>query len=1178
MKRMLFNATHQEELRVAIVDGQKLIDLDIETAGREQRKGNIYKGVITRIEPSLEACFVNYGEERHGFLPFKEVARSYFKEGIDVRSARIQDVLREGQELIVQVEKEERGNKGAALTTFVSLAGRYLVLMPNNPRGGGVSRRIEGEDRQELREAMEQLDTPSGMSLIARTAGIGRNVEELQWDLSYLLQLWRAIDTAAQENKAPILIYLESSLVIRAIRDYFSPDIGEILIDTDEIAEQAIAFMSVVMPDNVQRVKRYRDDIPLFSRFQIEHQIETAYARTVPLPSGGAIVIDHTEALVAIDVNSARATRGSDIEETALRTNLEAAEEVGRQLRLRDLGGLIVIDFIDMEDSRNQRAVEQCLRDALRLDRARVQMGKISRFGLMELSRQRLRPALSEGSHTTCPRCTGTGVIRDTESSALHVLRLLQEEAMKEGTAAVHAQVPVEVATFLLNEKRADISKLEARLKVNVVLIPNKHLETPHHHLERLRHDDPRLEDVKASFELVEAPSTVMDWVPPGSELKAKPEALVKGITPAQPAPIAQPRPAQSGGAAPAAAAGPSAAPSLGATLSGLWQRLSAWLGLDAGPTDAKPSTAGTADTVSRDSHGERDSGRRRERDRGRRGSSRRGTDELRGREERDDRPARGERRRSETDSATSEAAPATAAPLDAGDTGRGDDARSRRGRGRRGNRRDDTTRDDDLGLRDERADAAAQAAAEPRRDGEASSGSRRRRGRGERDGREAQADIAAVAAGVVATEAQVAAPGAQAPESRATVEASAEAASPLRDMDLPDLELTPIDHAELSSDTDGDDDSADRERSRRRRRRGRRGRRGGEGDNAETVEGSDNDATESAADRLQADGNTEGGVASAATAEPETGGTPSIDAAPPAAIAPAAAVADPVGPTPAPAPAEPTAAERPASSVANRETAAVQASSEQEVHGQAATSVSGDQHGASGPVEQPASEPRAAAPAPEAAPAVAAQAARPAADAPVADAGPAAAEPEAAAATVAEPVTSAPSATPPAAASTETTTAATPVAAPSMPPSLPAGRPANVEANGLLAANGGADRAVRQAAAEAVEGARTDDLETGEVAALPAPTATSGMPPAAPAAQAESPRPNGAAAGAASRDTLEAVIASAGMQWVETDPARHADVQAQIAAAVPVVRQPRERKPLPPVSQEPLQQVETRR
>ncbi len=551
MKRMLFNATHQEELRVAIVDGQKLIDLDIETAGREQRKGNIYKGVITRIEPGLEACFVSYGEERHGFLPFKEVARSYFKEGVDVRSARIQDALIEGQELIIQVEKEERGNKGAALTTFISLAGRYLVLMPNNPRGGGVSRRVEGEDRQELREAMDQLDIPQGMSIIARTAGIGRNAEELQWDLNYLMQLWTAIDGAARDNSAPILIYLESSLVIRAIRDYFSPDIGEILIDTDEIHEQAAAFMSVVMPDNLHRVKMYRDDIPLFSRFQIEHQIETAYSRTVQLPSGGAVVIDHTEALVAIDVNSARSTRGADIEETALRTNQEAADEVARQLRLRDLGGLIVIDFIDMEDSKNQRAVEQRLRDALHLDRARVQMGKISRFGLMELSRQRLRPALNEGSHITCPRCTGTGVIRDAESSALHVLRLLQEEAMKEGTAALHAQVPVDVATFLLNEKRADITKIESRLNIALILIPNKSLETPHHIIERLRHDDPRLDELRSSYELVQQPEQQDSLVPHRShEIKPRPEALVKSTTPAQPAPMSKPAAAAAASAA----------------------------------------------------------------------------------------------------------------------------------------------------------------------------------------------------------------------------------------------------------------------------------------------------------------------------------------------------------------------------------------------------------------------------------------------------------------------------------------------------------------------------------------------------------------------------------------------------------------------------------------------------
>jgi ribonuclease E len=543
---MLFNATQQEELRVAIVEGQKLVDLDIESASREQRKSNIYKGIITRIEPSLEAAFIDYGEERHGFLPFKEVARSYFRPGADAGRARIQDALSEGQDLIVQVEKDERGNKGAALTTFISLAGRYLVLMPNNPRGGGVSRRVEGEDRNELRDTIEQLQVPEGMSVIARTAAIGRTIEELQWDLNYLLQLWSAIDTAAKDaEKKPFLIYLESSLVIRAIRDYFQPDIGEILIDTQEIYDQAVAFMQTVMPANVGKVKLYRDDVPLFSRFQIEHQIESAYGRHVNLPSGGAVVIDHTEALTAIDVNSARATKGQDIEETAYRTNLEAAEEVARQLRLRDLGGLIVVDFIDMESQKNQREVENRFRDALRHDRARVQIGKISRFGLMELSRQRLQPSLEETAHISCPRCGGTGFIRGTESTALHVLRIIQEEAMKENTGAVHAQVPVDVASFLLNEKRAEIQKLEARLKVNIVLVPNSHLETPHYKVQRLKHDElNQMEHVPSSYELVEKPE---EPAAPGQEAEAKKErqqAAVRGIVPDQPAPmVPEPQP-----------------------------------------------------------------------------------------------------------------------------------------------------------------------------------------------------------------------------------------------------------------------------------------------------------------------------------------------------------------------------------------------------------------------------------------------------------------------------------------------------------------------------------------------------------------------------------------------------------------------------------------------------------
>jgi len=545
MKRMLFNATQSEELRVAIVDGQKLIDLDIEHAGKEQRKSNIYKGVITRIEPSLEAAFVDYGTDRHGFLPFKEIARSYFQDKPDQGRARIQDVIKEGQEVIVQVDKDERGSKGAALTTFISLAGRYLVLMPNNPRGGGVSRRVEGEERNELRDTMAQLEVPNGMSIIARTAGIGRNAEELQWDLNYLAQLWQAVEDASNFQPGAYLIYQESSLVIRAIRDYFSADIGEILIDTADVHEQALQFMNHVMPGNVTRVKLYQDEIPLFSRFQIEHQIESAFAREVRLPSGGAIVIDHTEALVSIDVNSGRSIKGADIEQTAFNTNLEAAEEVARQMRLRDLGGLVVIDFIDMENQRNQREVENALRDALHHDRARVQMGKISRFGLLEMSRQRLRPSLGETNHMTCPRCNGTGHIRGIESTALHILRITQEEAMKDNSAIIQVQLPVEAATFLLNEKRADIHKIEQRTGVEVVLIPNVHLETPNYNILRIRLDDVNEDTMQASYKMVDLPSeSDYQHSLQQAAAPAKAEAVVKGITAATAAPIVEEKPA----------------------------------------------------------------------------------------------------------------------------------------------------------------------------------------------------------------------------------------------------------------------------------------------------------------------------------------------------------------------------------------------------------------------------------------------------------------------------------------------------------------------------------------------------------------------------------------------------------------------------------------------------------
>ncbi len=630
MKRMLFNATQAEELRVAIVDGQKLLDLDIESAGKEQKKSNIYKGIVTRVEPSLEAAFIEYGTDRHGFLPFKEIARAYFRQGVDVGKARIQDAISEGQELIVQVEKDERGNKGAALTTFISLAGRYLVLMPNNPRGGGVSRRIEGEDRNELREVMDHLEFPQGMSIIARTAGIGRAQEELQWDLNYLLKVWEAIEGAAQPqrddggkliNPAPYLIYLESNLVVRAIRDYFHDEIGEILIDTEDIYEQACAFMSAVMPNKVQLVKHYRDDVPLFSRFQIEHQIETAYARQVSLPSGGAVVIDHTEALVAIDVNSARSTRGSDIEETAFRTNMEAAEEAARQLRLRDLGGLIVIDFIDMENQRNQREVENKLRESMRYDRARVQLGKISRFGLMELSRQRLRPSLGETAHQPCPRCSGTGFIRGTESTALHILRIIQEEAMKENSAAIHVQVPVDVATFLLNEKRVDIASVESRLKVNVILIPNIHLETPNYTITRRRHDDLNQEGVlPASYNMVDAPADAEHLLPSQEVKPAKPQAAVQNVTPEQPAPApaANPKPA------------PSQATAVPADGSGIFGRILGWF--KAAPAPTKNEEA-PAPAPKRDSHRERDDNARRGRgqERSGRGGERQNRGEGRG-------------------------------------------------------------------------------------------------------------------------------------------------------------------------------------------------------------------------------------------------------------------------------------------------------------------------------------------------------------------------------------------------------------------------------------------------------------------------------------------------------------------------------------------------------------------
>jgi len=628
MKRMLVNATQEEELRVALVDGQRIYDLDIEIPSRETKKANVYKGRITRVEPSLEACFVDYGAERHGFLPLKEVSRDYFKtrEGNGEGRPGIRDLIEEGQELIVQVEKEERGNKGAALTTFVSLAGRFLVLMPNNPRAGGVSRRIEGDDRDQLREAMDSLQIPDGMGAIVRTAGVGRTAEELQWDVNNLVDIWNAIRNASEGRPAPFLIYQESKAILRALRDYLSDDIGEILVDKQEIHAEAQDYMQRFMPGNLRKLKFYDDHVPLFTRYQIESQIESAYSHKVTLPSGGSIVIDHTEALVSIDINSARSTRGTDIETTACNTNLEAADEIARQMRLRDVGGLIVIDFIDMESQKNQRAVEDRLRDAVKQDRARIQIGRISRFGLLELSRQRLRPSISESTNIVCPRCSGMGVIRSVESLALAILRLIGEEARKDRTAKVIAQLPVDVATYLMNEKRDWLNSIEARSEIDVILVPNRYLETPAYELRRVRDDEVGLPEFSViSHQMAVQPTVDLEAI--AAEEKAPPPPPVPAVTtvvPSTPAPPPAPEPVVA--AAPVAVA---AAPQYGPR-DGVFVRVWHWLFGD--KRAPEPQAAPVRSEPPRD----RDRDRHRMRDRedrgGERGARRDGRRDERGR------------------------------------------------------------------------------------------------------------------------------------------------------------------------------------------------------------------------------------------------------------------------------------------------------------------------------------------------------------------------------------------------------------------------------------------------------------------------------------------------------------------------------------------------------------------
>jgi len=837
MKRMLINATQREELRVAIVDGQNLYDLDIEIPSREQKKANIYKGRITRVEPSLEACFVDYGAERHGFLPLKEVAREYFNPNAEGKS-NIRELLKEGQEIIVQVEKEERGNKGAALTTFISLAGRYMVLMPNNPRAGGVSRRIEGEDRQALKEAMEHLSVPDEMGLIVRTAGMGRDAEELQWDLDYLLQLWKSISAAANSQKAPFLIYQESKLFIRALRDYLRNDIGEILIDEESLFNDARDFVQQVMPNNLRKLKLYQDPTPLFSRYQIETQIESIFERNVRLPSGGSIVIDQTEALTAIDINSSKATKGSDIEETAFNTNLEAATEIARQLRIRDAGGLIVIDFIDMDSPRHQREVEERLKDALKADRARVQIGRISRFGLLEMSRQRLRPSLGEATQIVCPRCEGHGHIRSVESLALSTLRLIEEHAMKENTGQVLVQAPPSVANFMLNEKRASIVEIELRHSVHVVVVADEKLETPHLEITRIREADMG-EHSKPSYERT-TPTVATALPKMGQALGSGEQPLVTGVVPSTPAPLRDEETAVP--SAPVPAAKP-AAPS--APAGGFFSRL--FGSLFGGGTQAAPAAQPAAPARRDDS---RQGGRNDRNDRNNRRDERRGS-EGRGKG--------GEQRGQQGQRKDNAQQPGRGQQQAKGNRpGRGDQTQPRQGEEKQGRQKD-----------------GQQPGRQGRQD-QAAAGENRRQPRGERQPQGEKVEKAVIAATTAQAPATAQMP---AQRSQATEKATAPVAKPdekpaqaLAEAPSSEVEATIAADAATPAAVEAGKETEGGQRRRRGRRGGRRRRRQEDGAQAGAIEGAN------AADDLDdEDGDEEG---QPETARPSSSVPPVLDTA----------------------------------------------------------------------------------------------------------------------------------------------------------------------------------------------------------------------------------------------------------------------------------------------------------